>query len=143
VGGLAVGEHEDEMFGVLDIVCPILPEEKPRYLMGVGERHQMTQAVAKGIDMFDCVSPMREARHGNIWLSDGTKLRIRRAENKEDFSPIDQQSPVRTSTLHSKAYLHHLMRIGERYGETLACLQNIGIILEHMKELQRKIEAGN
>lgn len=140
VGGLAVGESEEEMYDVLDVVCPLLPSEKPRYLMGVGERHQITHAVAKGIDMFDCVSPMREARHGNVWLSNGEKLRIRRSENKEDFSPIDTSSPVQTSVTHSKAYLHHLMRIGERYGETLACLQNIGIILEHMKKLRGEIE---
>lgn len=139
IGGLAVGESEDEMHGVLDVVCPLLPVDKPRYLMGVGERSQITKAVAQGIDMFDCVSPMREARHGNIWLSDGSKLRIRRSEYATDVSPIDVSSAAKTSQRHSKSYLHHLLRIGERYGETIACLQNMALILEHMRGLQRKI----
>ena len=139
VGGLAVGESEDDMYGILDIVCPMLPADKPRYLMGVGERHQMKAAIAKGIDMFDCVSPMREARHGNIWLSDGTKLRIRRSEYVTDQSPIDPESPAPTSRKHSRGYLHHLMRIGERYGETLGCLQNIAVTLESINVIRRTI----
>ncbi len=139
IGGLAVGEEENEMYDVLDTVCPFLPREKPRYLMGVGERHQITEAVKKGIDMFDCVSPMREARHGNIWLSDGSKLRIRRSEYICDFTPIDADSPAPTSKKHTKAYLHHLLRLGERYGETLACLQNMAMILEHMRSLRAKM----
>jgi queuine tRNA-ribosyltransferase len=139
VGGLAVGESEDDMYGILDIVCPMLPADKPRYLMGVGERHQMKAAIAKGIDMFDCVSPMREARHGNIWLSDGTKLRIRRSEYVTDQSPIDPESPAPTSRKHSRGYLHHLMRIGERYGETLGCLQNIAVTLESINVIRGAI----
>lgn len=139
VGGLAVGETEDDMYGVLDVVCPLLPPDKPRYLMGIGERHQMRAAIAKGIDMFDCVSPMREARHGNIWLSDGTKLKIRRSEYITDYSPIDRKSPAPTSRRHSRSYLHHLLRIGERYGETLGCLQNIAVTLETMKDVRKKI----
>ncbi|MDD5055247.1 MAG: tRNA guanosine(34) transglycosylase Tgt [Candidatus Peribacteraceae bacterium] len=140
VGGLAVGETEEDMYGILDVVCPLLPEDKPRYLMGVGERHQMKAAIAKGIDMFDCVSPMREARHGNIWLSDGTKLRIRRSEYVTDHSPIDPSSPAPTSRKHSRGYLHHLMRIGERYGETLGCLQNIAVTLETIREIRKDID---
>lgn len=136
IGGLAVGEEEADMYDVLETVCPLLPAEKPRYLMGVGERHQITEAVSKGIDMFDCVSPMREARHGNIWLSDGTKLRIRRSEYSRDTAPIDAVSPATSSHRHTRGYLHHLLRIGERYGETLACLQNMGVILEHMRKLR-------
>ena len=140
VGGLAVGESEKDMYGVLDLVCPILPKEKPRYLMGVGERHQIISAVAKGIDMFDCVSPMREARHGNVWLTDGTKLRIRRAEYANDFSPIDPLSPAPSSQKHSRAYLHHLLRLGERYGETLACLQNMAMVLQTIKNVRKEID---
>ncbi len=139
IGGLAVGESEKEMYGVLDTVCPLLPSDKPRYLMGVGERHQMKAAIAKGIDMFDCVSPMREARHGNIWLTDGTKLRIRRSEYISNFSPIDPKSPAPTSRSHSLSYLHHLLRIGERYGETLACLQNMAVTLETIRVIRKKI----
>lgn len=139
LGGLAVGETEEEMYGVLEAICPMLPERAPRYLMGVGERHQITKAVSLGVDMFDCVSPMREARHGNIWLSDGTKIRMRRSEYALDHSIIDADSLAPTSRKHLKSYLHHLLRIGERYGETLACLQNMSVILEHMRKLQREI----
>lgn len=139
VGGLAVGETEKEMFSVLDAVCPLLPKAKPRYLMGVGELHQHREAAKRGIDMFDCVSPMREARHGNIWLHDGTKLRIVRAEYKDDHSPIDSLSPCASSRDHKKSYLHHLMKLGERYGETLACLQNMAVTLENMRSLRSEI----
>ncbi len=141
LGGLAVGETEDEMVAVLQAICPLLPENKPRYLMGVGELHQIREAVRLGIDMFDCVSPMREARHGNVWLSEGKKLRIRRQEFQNDHTPIDQDSPAPTSRKHLKSYLHHLLRIGERYGETLACLQNMGVILKHMRNLQKEISS--
>jgi queuine tRNA-ribosyltransferase len=140
VGGLAVGETEAQMYDVLSYVCPLLPNDKPRYLMGVGERHQLKAAIAQGIDMFDCVSPMREARHGNVWLSDGTKLRIRRAENATDHSPIDPDSTAPTSRLHTKAYLRHLMQIGERYGETIACLQNMAMILGTVKDIRSEID---
>lgn len=133
IGGLAVGESEEDMYRVLSVVCPLLPKDKPRYLMGVGERHQLDHAFSLGIDMADCVSPMREARHGNIWLSDGTKLRIRRREFQNDTSPIDIQSIAPTSQRHTRAYLHHLMRLGERYGETLACLQNMAVMMEWMR----------
>lgn len=143
VGGLAVGETEDEMYDVLDIVCPILPKDKPRYLMGVGERHQFPEAVKRGIDMFDCVAPTREARHGNIWMSDGTKLKIRRAEYAEDFSPIDADSPAPSSHKYSKAYLHHLLKVGERLGETLGILQNLGVTLETIRSLRKEIKERN
>ncbi len=142
LGGLAVGETEEEMYGVLNAICPLLPTDKARYLMGVGELHQIREAVRLGIDMFDCVSPMREARHGNVWLSEGKKLRIRRQEFQNDHTPIDPDSPALTSRKHLKSYLHHLFRIGERYGETLACLQNMGVILEHMRILQKAISVS-
>jgi len=141
IGGLAVGESEKDMLSIVDCVCPILPTDKPRYLMGVGERHQMKATIAKGIDMFDCVSPMREARHGNIWMSDGSKLRIQRREFQTKHSPIDPSSPAPTSRKHLLSYLHHLMRIGERYGETLACLQNIGVTLESIQGIRRTIKS--
>jgi queuine tRNA-ribosyltransferase len=140
LGGLAVGESEEEMYTVLDWICPMLPADKPRYLMGVGERHQLKAAVAKGIDMFDCVSPMREARHGNVWLSDGTKLRIRRSEYAADHTPIDAASPSPAGK-HLRSYLHHLMRIGERYGETIACLQNMAVTLEYIRNIRKEIDA--
>ena len=141
MGGLAVGETEEEMFGVLRAICPLLPATEPRYLMGVGELHQIEEAVKLGVDMFDCVSPMREARHGSIWMHDGTKIRIHRSEYATDNTVIDADSPPPTSRKHLKSYLHHLMHIGERHGETLACLQNMGVVLEKMRSLRRGIEA--
>lgn len=140
IGGLAVGETEQEMYSVLDLVCPLLPEEKPRYLMGVGERHQHREAIARGVDMFDCVSPMREARHGMIWLTDGGKIRIRRAENSLDDSPLDPLSTLELCRNVKKSYLHHLFRIGERYGETIACLQNMAVTKSAMDATRKSCE---
>ena len=140
VGGLAVGETEKEMFEVLKLVCPILPKDKLRYLMGIGDLKQIEKAVKLGIDMFDCVSPMREARHGNIWLSNGEKLRIRRSEFISDHTPIDPKSPSRLGRKHFRSYLHHLIRIGERYGETIACMQNLGVTLELFRSIQKRIK---
>jgi queuine tRNA-ribosyltransferase len=142
VGGLAVGETESEMMDVLDVVCPLLPQNKPRYLMGVGEIHQLQEAAKRGIDMADCVSPMREARHGNVWLSTGEKVRIHRSEYRTDYSVIDEHSPTRYGREHSKAYVHHLMRLGERYGETIACMQNMGVMLQAMRTLRDTIQSA-
>lgn len=140
IGGLAVGESEDAMFGVLDVVCPFLPEEKPHYLMGVGKRSQIPQCVAKGIDMFDCVLPMREGRHGTLYLSDGTTLRIMKREYLSDHGPIDPNSPALSSRTHLRSYLCHLLRSGERLGETLACLQNMAVTFELFQRLRDEIE---
>ncbi len=141
LGGLAVGESEEEMYRIVEAICPLLPAEKPRYLMGVGELHQMEKTISCGIDMFDCVSPMREGRHGNIWMSDGTKIRIHRSEYQHDHSLLDPASPSPLSKRHTKSYLHHLMRLNERYGETIACLQNIGVTLKKLKTIRDAIEA--
>lgn len=140
VGGLAVGETEDEMYSVLDYVCPMLPADKPRYLMGVGRIAQHKEAVARGIDIFDCVLPMREARHGKIYRADGTEIRIRNAQYTNDMSPIDAHSPSQLSRKHSLAYLAYLFRAGERSAETIACMQNLGVTLDAMKQLREKIE---
>jgi queuine tRNA-ribosyltransferase len=142
VGGLAVGESEAEMYDVLSAVCPCLPENHPRYLMGVGRVEQMKTAVAKGIDMFDCVLPMREARHGSIHMSDGSSIRILNAQYKDDHSPIDPDSPSALGRTHKKSYLHHLLRAGERYGETIACAQNLGTTLAAIKKLRSQIIAA-
>ncbi len=142
IGGLAVGETQDQMYDILQCVCPILPADKPRYLMGVGELHQHREAVRLGIDMFDCVSCMREARHGNVWLKNGEKIRILRAEYKTDHTPIDPDSPAPLSREHGKSYLHHLLKLGERYGETIACMQNMAVTLETMKKLREEIRSA-
>lgn len=140
VGGLAVGETEKEMYDVLDYVCPFLPEDKPRYLMGVGKMHQHREAVKRGIDMFDCVLPMREARHGQLYISDGSVIRIRNAQYIHDHSPIDPNSPSMLSRKHSRSYLAHLTRAGERSAEAIACMQNLGVTLHAIKQLREEIE---
>lgn len=142
VGGLAVGETEQEMYDVLDAVCPLLPTNKPRYLMGVGELRQHKNAVERGIDMFDCVSPMREARHGSIWITGGTKIRIRRKEFGDDDTPLDPLSTSLLSRTVKKSYLHHLFRIGERYGETIACRQNMAVTHAAMIDIRAACETG-
>lgn len=140
VGGLAVGETEEEMFAILDIVCPILPTDKPRYLMGVGKLHQHREAVQRGIDMFDCVLPMREARHGKIYRSDGTELRMHNAKYIHDHTLIDPDSHSPFSKKHSLSYLAHLFRAGERSAETIACMQNMAVTLDAMRKLREEIE---
>jgi queuine tRNA-ribosyltransferase len=140
VGGLAVGETEDEMYGVLDDVCPLLPEDKPRYLMGVGRVSQHREAVKRGIDIFDCVLPMREARHGTIYLSDGGSLRIINSPYKHDHSVIDAQSPSPFSRHYKRSYLHHLFKAKERLAETIACAQNLGITLDAMRQLHEEMK---
>ena len=141
IGGLAVGESEEEMLQVLDVVCPLLPKDKPRYLMGVGKIEQIRTAVAKGIDMFDSVLPMREGRHGTLKLSDGSTIRIEQHQFKHDHSTIDADSPSPLSRVHSKSYLHYLFQAKERFSETIGAMQNIGVTLREMKRLRGEIEA--
>lgn len=136
VGGLAVGETPEEMYSVLESVCPLLPADAPRYLMGVGRTEQLRKSVALGIDMFDCVLPMREARHGRLLLSDGSYLRIHQSAFLNDHAVIDADSPSPLSRVHTRSYLHHLLKLGERYGETIACMQNLGVTLRMIRELR-------
>jgi queuine tRNA-ribosyltransferase len=140
VGGLAVGETEEEMYGVLDDVCPLLPADKPRYLMGVGRVSQHHESVKRGIDMFDCVLPMREARHGTLYLSNGESIRIINSQFKTDHSVLDPDSPSPMSRKYKKSYVHHLFRAKERLAETIGCMQNMGITLHAMRELHEQME---
>lgn len=140
IGGLAVGETEQEMYDVLDYVCPLLPIDKPRYLMGVGRITQHREAVKRGIDFFDCVMPMREARHGKIYLSNGTHINILNKAFGTDHSIIDPDSVSPLSRKHLKSYLSHLFRVGERSAQTIACMQNMAVTLEAMKKLRMEIE---
>jgi len=139
IGGLAVGESPDEMLAVLSMVCPLLPEDQPRYLMGVGEISQMRAAIAKGIDMFDCVLPMRIARHGQVLLSDGSSINIENSAYRTAHVPIDADSPSSLSRTHFRSYLHHLFKSRERLAETLAQLQNLGVTLKAIRELREKL----
>jgi queuine tRNA-ribosyltransferase len=140
IGGLAVGESEEEMLSILREITPLLPADAPRYLMGVGVLRQLKKCVELGIDMFDCVLPMRIARHGTIILSDGSEIRITNTQYKEDHSRLDADSPSDLSRTHSKSYLHHLFKVNERLAETIACKQNLGMTLKMMRELRAKIE---
>ncbi|MDP6575421.1 MAG: tRNA guanosine(34) transglycosylase Tgt [Candidatus Peribacteraceae bacterium] len=140
IGGLAVGESEEDMLGVVEAIAPLLPEDKPRYLMGVGVVSQMKKCIAFGIDMFDCVLPMRIARHGKLLMLDGTDLRITNAKFKNDHTPIDSDSPSKFSRELNKSYLHHLVKANERLGETYAQMQNIGVTLKEMEKLRNDIE---
>lgn len=139
IGGLAVGESEQDMFSVLDIVCPLLPKDKARYLMGVGDIAQQRQATAKGIDMFDSVLPMREARHGTIILSDGSSIRIVNSQYRTDHSILDPDSPSPLSRTTMKSFLAHLFHAKERLADTISCMQNIGVTLEAMRTLREEI----
>ncbi len=139
VGGLAVGESEEEMLDTLKALCPLLPEDRPRYLMGVGVIEQLEKCVALGIDMFDCVLPMRIGRHGTALLSDGTCLRITNAEFRDAHVPIDEDSPCQEGRKYLRSFLHHLMKTGERLGETIACKQNMAVTLKAMENLRMRI----
>lgn len=141
IGGLSVGEPADEMYAMTEVVCGILPAEKPRYLMGVGTPENLLECMALGIDMFDCVLPTRNARHGRLYTPEGV-VNIRNAKWSRDFSPIDEQSPCPTSRSHSRAYLRHLMHSNEILGMQLATLQNLGFYLWLVKEARRQIIAG-
>ena len=141
IGGLAVGEGSNEMIDVVKAVCPLLPSEALRYLMGVGVISQMRECIALGIDMFDCVLPMRIARHGRIILSDESEIRIVHSRYKEDFSPLDSNSPSALSHTHSKAYVNHLLKSHERFGEVIATKQNMAVTLHAIKNIQVAMDA--
>ena len=138
VGGLAVGEGQAEMFRVLDFAVPMLPTDKPRYLMGVGKPDDIVGAVERGIDMFDCVLPTRSGRNGQAFTWDGP-LNIRNARFAEDESPLDPESPV---AAWSKSYLHHLVRSGEMLGAMLMTEHNLWFYQQVMAAMRSAIAAG-
>lgn len=141
IGGLSVGEPAEDMYAMTELVTAILPKDKPRYLMGVGTPENILECIALGIDMFDCVLPTRNARHGVVYTGEGI-VNIRNNKWKADFTAIDPESPVETSRLHSRAYLRHLFVNNEILGMQLATLQNLGFFLWLVKEARRQILAG-
>ena len=141
IGGLSVGEPAEEMYAMTELVTDILPADKPRYLMGVGTPENILECIARGIDMFDCVLPTRNARHGMLYTAEGI-INIRNAKWREDFNPIDADSPVHTSRTHSRAYLRHLFVNEEILGMQLASLQNLGFFLWLVGESRRRIFDG-
>jgi queuine tRNA-ribosyltransferase len=141
IGGLSVGEPADEMYETTELVCGILPEDKPRYLMGVGTPANLLENIALGIDMFDCVMPTRNARNGMLFTSEGF-INIKNKKWENDFSLIDSNSNASTSHLHTKAYLRHLFASGERLGGQIASIQNLSFYLWLVGEARKQIIAG-
>ena len=140
IGGLAVGEPEAERLQVLDFVSPRLPQLRPRYLMGVGYPQDIVAAVARGVDMFDCVMPTRHARNGHLFTSDGI-INIRNAVHQRDTGPIDAACGCSTCRRYSRAYLRHLDRCNEVLGVRLATLHNLYFYLELMRRIRTAIAA--
>jgi queuine tRNA-ribosyltransferase len=142
IGGLSVGEPEEHLYEMTDLVCSILPKEKPRYLMGVGTPANILECISLGIDMFDCVMPSRNARHGLLFTWNGT-INIKNEKWAKDFSPIDESSPLWSDQVYTKAYLRHLIKTQEYLGVQVATLHNLTFYLQLVKESRKQILAGS
>jgi queuine tRNA-ribosyltransferase len=141
LGGLSVGETREERERVLDHIAPEMPADQPRYLMGVGTPDDIVEAVRRGIDMFDCVLPTRNARNGHLFVPEGV-VRIRNARHRDDTGPLDADCGCYTCRHYSRAYLHHLDRCGEILGARLATIHNLYYYQSLMRGLRGAIEAG-
>lgn len=141
VGGLAVGETKEQMAETLDLTCPLLPADKPRYLMGVGVPEDILEAVARGIDMFDCVLPTRQARNGGLLTKHG-RLNIRNAQYAGSPLPVETDCTCYTCQNFTLAYLRHLFKAGEILGLRLATLHNLHFMLRFMEDIRANIAAG-
>mgnify|MGYP001410734304 FL=1 len=141
IGGLSVGEPHDAMYAMTDIVTEILPRDKPRYLMGVGLPENILESIALGIDMFDCVLPSRNARHGLLYTWEGI-INIKNAKWKEDFSPLVPTSSSPPSRQFSKAYVRHLFHVKELLGYQIATLQNLSFFLDLVRMAREQILKG-
>jgi queuine tRNA-ribosyltransferase len=142
IGGLAVGEGQEAMLATLDVTAPLLPQDRPRYLMGVGKPLDIVEAVVRGIDMFDCVLPTRSGRHGQAW-TDAGPLNITNARYAEDTSPLDPRIDCPASREYSKAYLHHLFKAGELLGQVLLSWHNVAYYQFLMARLRSAIAEGS
>lgn len=141
IGGLSVGEPAEMMYEMTELVCRILPKDKPRYLMGVGTPANILECIALGIDMFDCVMPTRNARHGLLFTANGI-INIKNEKWKNDFSPIDPDSDCFADKQYNKAYLRHLMHCEEILGAQIASLHNLHFYLWLVGEARKKIIEG-
>ena len=141
IGGLSVGESKEEMHAMLDVVTPLLPEDRPRYLMGVGSPEDLFEGIARGVDLFDCVLPTRIARNGGLLTRHG-RLNIRNAQFAQDRSPIEQDCDCYTCRTFSRAYLRHLFKAGEVLGLRLATIHNLHLMLNLMAEIRESILDG-
>lgn len=142
IGGLSVGEPAEEMYAMTDVVCSILPEDKPRYLMGVGTPINILENIALGVDMFDCVMPTRNARNGMLFTTHGT-INIKNKKWEDDFSPVDDMGITFVDTDYTKAYLRHLFSVNERLGAQIATIHNLGFYLWLVREARKHILAGD
>ena len=142
IGGLSVGEPAEEMYAMTEVVCEILPEDKPRYLMGVGTPINLLENIALGIDMFDCVMPTRNARNGMLFTANGT-INIKNKKWEDDFSPVDEMGTTFVDREYSKAYLRHLFAANEYLGKQIATIHNLGFYLWLVREARRHILAGD
>lgn len=141
IGGLSVGEPHEDLYAMTEVCTAVLPEAKPRYLMGVGLPENILECIALGIDMFDCVLPTRNARHGMLYTSEGV-LNMKNAKWADDFSPIDPLSDSIYSQTHSKAYLRHLFKVSELLASTIASIHNLRFYLWLVETAREKIIAG-
>ena len=142
IGGLSVGEPAEEMYAMTEVVTDILPEDKPRYLMGVGTPINILENIALGVDMFDCVMPTRNARNGMLFTAHGT-INIKNLKWRDDFSPIDEMGITFVDTEYSKAYLRHLFNVNELLGKQIATIHNLGFYLWLVREARKHIIAGD
>ena len=142
IGGLSVGEPAEEMYAMTEIVCDILPEEKPRYLMGVGTPINLLENIALGVDMFDCVMPTRNARNGMLFTANGT-INIKNKKWEADFSPVDEMGYTFVDREYTKAYLRHLFAANEYLGKQIATIHNLGFYLWLVREARKRIIAGD
>ena len=142
IGGLSVGEPAEEMYAMTEVVCEILPEDKPRYLMGVGTPINILENIALGIDMFDCVMPTRNARNGMLFTAHGT-INIKNKKWEDDFSPLDEMAFTFVDTEYSKAYLRHLFAANEYLGKQIATIHNLGFYMWLVREARKHILAGD
>jgi queuine tRNA-ribosyltransferase len=141
IGGLSVGEPKEEMIKILDHTTPLIPEDKPRYLMGVGKPEDLVEGVRRGIDMFDCVMPTRNARNGHLFVTNGV-VKLRNSRYKTDTSPLDAECDCYTCKNYSRAYLHHLDKCKEILGSQLNTIHNLRFYQRVMKGLRDAIEQG-
>ncbi|MDD9910656.1 MAG: tRNA guanosine(34) transglycosylase Tgt [Ahrensia sp.] len=141
IGGLAVGEPQDVMLAMLDAVCPALPHEKPRYLMGVGTPDDLLKSIARGVDMFDCVMPTRAGRHATAYSRFG-KINLKNARHAEDPRPLDEESDCPATRDYSRAYLHHLVKANEALGGMLLTWNNLAYYQSLMAQARSAIDAG-
>jgi len=142
IGGLSVGEPAEELYAMTEIVCEILPEDKPRYLMGVGTPINILENIALGVDMFDCVMPTRNARNGMLFTAHGS-INIKNKKWENDFSAIDDMGITYVDTLYSKAYLRHLFASKELLGKQIASIHNLGFYLWLTREARKHILLGD